>query len=186
MITVQSREQFLTELQSFIGINSNGAEIGVLYGDFSQMLLETLNPKSLLLIDPYTKSEKKYDASLGFLLTAYSGEYEYQNLLSRFLYQISAGQVTVLKKFSYEAVSEIEDCSLDWVYIDGSHLYEDVKRDLNDWFPKVKTNGIIMGHDYTYITNFGVIQAVDEFKQEHGYEFFIFNQNGSDWAIKKI
>lgn len=186
MITVQSREQFLTELQPFIGTNSNGAEIGVLYGDFSQMLLETLNPKLLLLIDPYTKSQKKYDTSLGFLTTAYSGEYEYQNLLSRFLHQISAGQVTVLKKFSYEAVSGIKDGSLNWVYIDGSHLHEDVKRDLQDWLPKVKTGGFIMGHDYTEVANFGVIQAVDEFKKEHGYEFFIFNQNGSDWAIKKI
>jgi hypothetical protein len=39
-------------------------------------------------------------------------------------------RVSVLKKFSSEAVSIIEDESLDFVFIDGNHLYEYVKEDI--------------------------------------------------------
>jgi predicted O-methyltransferase YrrM len=54
-----------------------------------------------------------------------------------------------------------KDRSLDFVFIDGSHEYEDVKEDIYHWYPKVKKGGIIAGHDYT--TYAGVKEAVDEF-----------------------
>jgi hypothetical protein len=45
------------------------------------------------------------------------------------------------------------------------------------------------GHDYVKYSNFGVIQAVDEFCEEHGYEMIILNNNefdSFDWALMKI
>jgi hypothetical protein len=66
---------------------------------------------------------------------------------------------------SLEAVSQFEDRSLDFVFIDASHEYEDVKQDIYAWLPKVKYGGILAGHDY-YIQgeNYfpGVKQAVNE------------------------
>lgn len=46
------------------------------------------------------------------------------------------------------AVSEFEDNSIDFLYIDGSHLYENVKNDILLYFPKMKNNSIIAGHDW--------------------------------------
>lgn len=43
---------------------------------------------------------------------------------------------------------QYEDASLDFVFIDGSHVYEDVKRDIEAWLPKVKPGGYIGGHDF--------------------------------------
>lgn len=69
-----------------------------------------------------------------------------------------------MKMLSVEAASMIEDESLDLIYIDGSHLYEDVKADILAWTPKVKIGGIISGHDYTLSYKHGkqVTQAVNE------------------------
>jgi predicted O-methyltransferase YrrM/tRNA G46 methylase TrmB len=66
---------------------------------------------------------------------------------------------------SLEAVHQFKDRSLDFVFIDASHEYEDVKQDICAWLPKVKYGGVLAGHDY-YIggENYfpGVKRAVDE------------------------
>jgi hypothetical protein len=54
-----------------------------------------------------------------------------------------------------------EDESLDFVFLDASHKYDDIKADLFAWYPKVKKGGIFAGHDYPTWTQ--VVRAVDEF-----------------------
>ena len=65
---------------------------------------------------------------------------------------------------SVEAASRFEDNTLDFVFIDASHEYEDVKNDINAWLPKVKNGGILAGHDYYLGDDYfpGVKKAVDE------------------------
>lgn len=55
---------------------------------------------------------------------------------------------TLMKMDSISAAKCFEDRSLDFVFIDASHEYEDVKDDINAWYPKVKIGGILAGHDY--------------------------------------
>ena len=50
----------------------------------------------------------------------------------------------------------------DLVFIDADHRYEAVKKDIELWYPKVKINGLLTGHDYGARKTFGVKQAVDE------------------------
>jgi hypothetical protein len=70
-----------------------------------------------------------------------------------------------IKSNSVEAADQFEDESIDFVFIDASHEYEDVKNDINTWLPKVKKDGILAGHDY-YVDEYdyfpGVKKAVDE------------------------
>ena len=56
--------------------------------------------------------------------------------------------VNIIKSDSIEASKNYKDGSLDFVFIDGSHTYEDVCKDIRAWFPKVKNGGFIGGHDY--------------------------------------
>jgi hypothetical protein len=35
----------------------------------------------------------------------------------------------------------------DYLFIDASHLYEEVKRDFEEWLPLMKRNGIVSLHD---------------------------------------
>lgn len=69
--------------------------------------------------------------------------------------------ITVLRNTSEEAATIIPDRSLDAVFIDASHEYEDIFKDLSLWMPKVKTGGVFAGHDYLWFRE--VKQAVDEF-----------------------
>lgn len=61
---------------------------------------------------------------------------------------------------SWEAVRWFDDNSLDFVFLDGNHSYEGVKKDITAWLPKIKSGGLISGHDY--YNPCGVKKAVDE------------------------
>jgi SAM-dependent methyltransferase len=68
--------------------------------------------------------------------------------------------INPIRMTSIESSKSYEDNSLDFVFIDASHEYEDVKADILAWLPKVKIGGILAGHDYN--TFEGVNRAVDE------------------------
>ena len=69
----------------------------------------------------------------------------------------------VLKMTSTEAADTFEDASLDFVFIDAGHEYENVKSDIQAWLPKVKTGGVLAGHD---ISSSPVNEAVNEVLSE--------------------
>jgi predicted O-methyltransferase YrrM len=69
--------------------------------------------------------------------------------------------INLIKGHSLEVVLKYEDNSLDFCFIDGSHEYEDIKADLLAYLPKIKTGGILAGHDYDPIWP-GVVKAVEE------------------------
>lgn len=183
MITVTNREMFLRVLADFIPTGSIGCEIGVLHGDFSKKILDEIKPEELYLIDPFYKNEETYSNGVN---TAYSTEENYQSVLQRFNEEIINSQVFVCRGFSYDLVDRFLNKTFDWIYHDGSHKYKDIKKDLNDWLPKMKDNAIIAGHDYIELEDFGVIQAVNEFMKEQGFEMILFNENGGDYALSKI
>jgi len=185
MIKINTREDFLIELDEYLPRQCKCVEIGVLYGDFSELILKIIIPECLVLIDPYLISESKYSNDINSLTTAYSTEQDYQNVLHRFRNEIASEQVIINRKYSYEAVDYFADGSLDFVYIDGSHLYLDVKRDLNDWLPKLGKDGLMSGHDNTPNYKLEVGLAVDDFCKEHNFQMIIFNENGGDWALKR-
>jgi predicted O-methyltransferase YrrM len=74
---------------------------------------------------------------------------------------IDLNVVNIIRGHSQDVVSKYQDETIDFCFIDGSHEYEDVKKDIMAYLPKVKKGGILAGHDYDAIWN-GVIQAVDE------------------------
>lgn len=185
MITVHDRSDFLKALKPFLPQYPLGVELGVLYGDFSKMILDIINPSSLILIDPYQANDKRYGAEMNNMPTAYSTEEDYQNLRKRFKNELFLTKVFIIRKSSFEIVDYFHDNVYDFSYHDASHLYPDIKRDLTQWLPKLKHNGIVCGHDYIDLPGFGVTQAVDEFITEHDLEMILFNDNGGDWALKR-
>ncbi len=180
MITVQTRDRFLQEIRKYLSEPCVCVELGVLDGDFSELLLKYLQPRLLMLVDPFEEGGTKYESGLS---SAYSGDNNYQKVQERFK---NNSLVVIQKDYSYNTVKLIEDNTVDVVYHDASHLYDDIKKDLNEWMPKVKKNGFITGHDMIDIAGFGVIRAVNEFIKEHSFELIIFNENGGDWALRKI
>jgi len=72
---------------------------------------------------------------------------------------------------------------LDFVYIDGDHSYENVKLDLNLWYPKLKLYGVLGGDDYGHISGRGVVKAVNEFSFEKK-EVIMYGEDNQFWLVK--
>lgn len=74
--------------------------------------------------------------------------------------------IQVIAGDSAESAALFQDASLDAVYIDAAHDYDSVVKDLAAWFPKVKADGVLSGHDYPH---WEVKKAVDEHAAANGY-----------------
>jgi hypothetical protein len=81
--------------------------------------------------------------------------------------------------YSDKAASRFEDNSVDFVFIDADHEYESVKKDISAWYPKVRSGGVIAGHDF-HDGGLGVQRAVREFF----ISFQLFNP-GTVWFHNK-
>jgi len=147
------------------------AEIGVYEGDFSAQILEHVRPRQLHLIDPWRyEGDARYgQAWYGGRVGASQARMDalHAGVLSRFAREIAAGIVVVHRAPSVAAAEGFADDSVDWVYIDGNHLYEFVKADLETYHRKVKKGGFIAGDDYGAEGWWegGVTKAVDEFRR---------------------
>jgi len=71
---------------------------------------------------------------------------------------------TPIKEWSDQAATLYADASLDFVFIDAGHTYENASADIRAWLPKVKPGGFIAGHDYGSAP--GVNRAVNELLTE--------------------
>jgi glycosyltransferase involved in cell wall biosynthesis/predicted O-methyltransferase YrrM len=98
-----------------------------------------------------------------------SVEHEQYGMDTSSLYDTFLNNMEPVRKYykgirakSLQAVKQFEDNSLDFVFIDASHEYQDVKDDIISWFPKVKRGGVIAGHDYLNADFPGVEKAVQE------------------------
>ena len=64
----------------------------------------------------------------------------------------AANNLVFLKGFSDEVASRFRD-PLDFLFIDADHTYDAVKRDWENWVPKVVDGGIVALHDCKLATN---------------------------------
>ncbi len=66
-------------------------------------------------------------------------------------------RVRIIRGDSADSAKFVEDGSLDFVFIDADHTYEGCLRDIHAWTPKVRSGGMVSGHDLHWKT---VAQAV--------------------------
>ena len=125
-----------------------GAEIGVQQGIFSETLLAPNPELKLYLVDSW-KCEPG-----GFILmdnrqivgnTQAIADRFYESTIKRLK---PYKNIFVIRKTSMDALADIEDGSLDFVYIDAKHHFDFVMADIIEWSKKVRSGGIVCGHDY--------------------------------------
>ncbi len=58
--------------------------------------------------------------------------------------------INPIRMKSVDAAKLYDDGSLDLVFIDAGHTFEDVVADIEAWLPKVRPYGFIAGHDYSW------------------------------------
>ena len=130
-----------------------GAEIGVGGGVFSEMICREIPGVKLYAIDAW----KPYDKYTDFTSADYL-ERDYHKALAA----LSPFDVTIIRKFSMDAVKQFEDRSLDFVYIDGNHEAPYVDDDIREWSRKVRPGGMVSGHDYAAMHD-AVREAVNRY-----------------------
>lgn len=112
-------------------------EIGSYLGSSSCFIAEGIQQSGkksrLFCIDTWRNdamSEGNRDTYMKFL----SNTKQYKNVISP------------LRGWSYE-VAENFDKKVDFIFIDGDHSYEGVKKDIDLWIPKLNPNALVILHD---------------------------------------
>jgi predicted O-methyltransferase YrrM len=117
-------------------------EIGCAFGASSSIfLLHSDENVRLHSIDPFIQ-----DSMRDFQASAEICKKNVSRILQVFKKQTRLKDWSLHTDYSYNVVKNWTE-SVDVIFIDGDHTYEAVRKDFEDWFPHVKTGGLIMFHD---------------------------------------
>lgn len=180
LYTLTHRDSFGHWLNSE-GLLGDGVEVGSAFGQFATQIAGQWKGRSLAMIDPWENLPKE----------EYRENHEAVDYIQwhRICQDLAArdNRLRLIKARSMDAVKEFENLSLDWVYIDGNHDYGFVLQDLDAWYNKVKTGGVLCGHDF--YNNFeggnwcGVADAVLRWMRERHFVFTV-TPCTSWWSVK--
>jgi hypothetical protein len=161
----------------------NIAEIGIGYGTHAKHILKNTNINKLYLIDPMC-----YYPNDCFANDIMSKESEIPGNNFNEMYDLINNELSEWKdkyiwfrKPSLEIKNnEIEDESLDCIFVDGDHSYNAVINDLKFWWKKLKKGGQLLGDDYWMGD---VSRAVTEFSKEYNLIPTFRNKTNTNYAI---
>ena len=139
------------------------AEIGAYYGD-----------TAIRVIGPGTWENKPFERFDEYLIVDTVVRPCLLELEKKFSF------VKCLNMPSVEAAKLVEDNHFDLIFIDANHLYEHVKADTLAWYPKLKSKGWLVFHDY-YLDKAepqGPTKAVEEI---FGDDFLLMYE-GAPWG----
>lgn len=164
------------------GLVGAGAEIGIAFCGWSRIVLSTWLGKRYYLVDPLVAQDP----------AIYREKHDDVDWAMRLRDAIRLTQddprAVLIQKFSVDAAKDIEDGSLDWIFLDGNHSLRAVLDDMDAWWPKVKIGGVFGGHDYGDDTNYPswveVKSAVDRWCHEHRITFTL-SRCVSWWVLKQ-
>uniref|UniRef100_A0A7S4PVN0 Methyltransferase domain-containing protein n=1 Tax=Alexandrium monilatum TaxID=311494 RepID=A0A7S4PVN0_9DINO len=147
-------------------------EIGVFAGQLSGALLRGCGFLHLLGVDPYLGRDGTFPGNFSRTLDADAALYRAASVMEPFGDRAELWPMT-----SEAAAGQLEDGTVDAVFIDGCHLYDCVKKDFELWMPKMRRGRevLISGHDFSPQWP-GVVQAVHE-QRAGGHEVNL----STDW-----
>ncbi len=140
------REQWIASLVKEHGW-TRGAELGVWKGRTFLFVLENCPDLTLYGVDLWSAQPDNEG------LEAYDGkewqhkkfERNVRNKAEKF-----GDRAIIIKDWTTKAADQVEDNSLDFVFVDADHSTEAVRNDIKAWWPKVKDTGWIIGHDINW------------------------------------
>jgi len=187
MNTKVTKRKDFAQVINELGLKT-GVEIGVHKGDFSEHILANSNIEKMYSVDAWledqetTKAVRKH-CDRGKMESCYQ---ETAAKLSKF-----GNRSTIIRDLSENAVKQFEDESLDFVYIDASHIFTGYTLDLINWWEKTRWGGFFSGHDYWRKYRYDVMFATNGFCMEKKQLFFLtteerqFPQFAPSWWLIK-
>lgn len=139
--TDNSRKGLLDLIQTNFKDRDNliALEIGSYAGESAQLFLSTGKFKEIYCIDPW---QSDYDPSDPTSKTVVYAEEVFDRRFK------DNPRVHKLKGFSQNLVPTLQNNFFDFIYVDGNHQQQAVIQDLGLVIPKLKSDGILAGHDY--------------------------------------
>lgn len=164
----------LADLFAELGFK-RGVEIGVQNGRYSKVLCDANPGVEFYGIDPW---EDYSEFAIRCDQEQYNAGYENAKALL-------PENCTLIRKKSMDAVHDFADGYFDFVYIDGNHEFYSVAQDIFWWLRKIRSGGIIAGHDYRryYPKSFiHVYQVVNAYTEAYGIKpWFV-----TDYEVEKV
>jgi predicted O-methyltransferase YrrM len=157
-------------------------EIGVAYGYHCEYILQKNETINYLGIDPYKGEYDPNDCFAEDVKKLFEKTTQQESL--DLLYNVVVNKMASynerfkLIRDNVENVdNQIEDDSVDLIYIDGDHTYNGVLKDLNFSWKKInKQHGVLCGDDYTWET---VKMACENFFAEKKIRYSIITDFGA-------
>jgi len=107
-------------------------ELGVLHGETSERFCQANPNVRVYGVDPIIPDSMNAKL-IGNINKIHAVGAKYRNFV-------------FIREYSYNLVKHF-DKRFDYLFIDASHIKEDVKRDFEDWFPKLEPGGYVSLHD---------------------------------------
>lgn len=171
------------------GCLTNGMELGVHRGVTSALLLKTFPSLNLWMVDswPHSLPENHIYFKSGDGCAKLTAEQQEDNFLeAKRATQFAYARRTILKLTSEKAFGRCPLKRLGFVFVDASHVYEDVATDLRLWWQKVEPGGLFCGHDYGHPRDvkgiWGVARAVNEFVERENLKLSV---TGTVWHLTR-
>jgi len=127
-------------------------EIGSYAGESTEFFSSKF--KSVLSVDPHLNDYDPNDPTINFLDLD-----EVYNIFKKRIDNIP--NISHIRKTSDDAYIDLINQKFDFIYIDGMHTYDQVKKDISNYKNLINKGGFIGGHDYVNVWD-GVVKAVDE------------------------
>jgi hypothetical protein len=126
-------------------------EIGVQNGIYANEILSKWSSfQKYYGIDPWSKQKNYQDWANVENDEQYKKYQNAKNILNKY-----GSKIELIRNYSKNAVSNFKNNSIDFIYLDGRHDYCGVYEDLEFYYPKLKCNGIMSGHDFDIIRKVG-------------------------------
>lgn len=171
-------------VDKYIGKPKAAVEIGVYRGETSAILCNKYPKCQFTFIDLWKVCAP--DDSYAYDPMAKHTQDDWDKIFreARGNIHAASSDAIILMASSKQAVDFYQNGSLDFVFLDADHSYEAVSQDIRMWHRKVKTGGLLIGHDYGGFTDrigrTGVKKAVDEFFGESN----VIVKRGRIWAVR--
>lgn len=169
------------------------AEVGVLFGEFTEKIINKLEPRECVAIDLY----EMHNASHIWWQSPQKtfGNLTHEEFVADKLNKsISSGITKLVKGFSHEVLASYPDDYFDIIYLDAAHDYDSVKLDVEQCKRKISSNGWLVFNDYImgdFIEGipYGVIPVVNDLCINDNWEIRYFALHPTmycDIALTKI